>query len=498
MRNTVFTSFLLPFLGCGAPETKITRLTPDVTVAPEQIAFGEVVPGTVAEQTFHVVNAGRMTLEVSDLSLSDTTGVFAFEYEHPLDEEGNPADPISLAPSESVSVTATFTPEELIDYDTTLVVTSNDEEFPVLDVPLNGTGVIGPQPDIEIDIESIDFGDVVTGETATDYVLIKNIGDGPLNILQVRQEGSGAFAIITDPTGQEVNAGGTTSALITYSPDGGLSGHAGSITFLSDDPDEPEVTVNVSGGDGGPDATTYPNAIIMADDEVVPPERVELDGTRSNAGDHSEPNLRFAWSVVDKPAQSNALIEAETASIAYLDVDIAGSYIVQLIVTDADSGISSAPTRHTVNARPVEELYIALTWDKADTDLDLHVVPNAGLFWGAEDVSFCNPELDWDDRGVATFSGDVSEGFGPEAISITGMADTAYHIGVHYFEDNRGASVTASVTVYLNGEFHGTFTKDLNHNYFWKAGYVQIEDGEGSIVENDDIPYFSSTRECSE
>ena len=498
MRNTVFTSFLLAFIGCGAPETKITRLTPDVTVAPEQIAFGEVVPGSVAEETFHVVNAGRITLEISDLALSDTTGVFEFEYEHPLDDEGNPVDKIALEPSESISVTATFAPEEFVEYDTNLIVTSNDDESPIFEVPISGTGVIGPQPDIQIDIDSLDFGTVITGETATDYVLIKNVGDGPLNLLQLRQEGSGAFEIVTDPTGQEVAAGGSTSALITYSPDGGLSGHSGSLTFISDDPDEPEVTVDLAGGDGGPDATTYPNAIIEADGEVVPPARVELDGTRSNSGSHSETELIFAWSVVDKPAQSNAFIEADTASTAYLDVDIAGSYIVQLIVTDSNSGISSAPTRHTVNARPVEELYIALTWDKADTDLDLHVVPNAGVFWGAEDASFCNPELDWGERGLAVFSGDVSEGFGPEAVSITDMADTSYHIGVHYFEDNRGASVTATVTIYLNGEFQGTFTEDLNHNYFWKAGYIRIEEGEGSIVEHDDSPYFSSIRECSE
>ena len=58
--------------------------------------------------------------------------------------------------------------------------------------------------------------------------------------------------------------------------------------------------------------------------------------------------------------------------------------------------------------------------------------------------------------------------------------------------------MTATVTIYLNGEFHGTFTGVLNHNFFWKAGYIRIEEGEGSIVENDDSPYFSSIRECSE
>jgi len=498
MRNIAIKSFLLAFIGCSSPDTKITRLTPDVTVAPEQIAFGDVVPGFTIEQTFHVVNAGRTTLDVSSLSLSDTGQGFDFSYEAPLDDDGNAVDPIQLLRSESLAVTVSFAPDDLTEYGTNLIVESNDEDTPSLEVPLSGNGVIGPQPDIQIDIEQLDFGDVISGQTRTDYILIQNVGDGPLEMLNMRQSGSGAFEVVTDPTGQDIAAGGSTTALVNYSPDGGLSGHAATLTFVSNDPDEEQVSVELLGGDGGPEGTSYPTAIISADDEIIPPERVELDGTRSHYGSHEEADLIFAWSIFDQPFQSNATLTGDNASTAYLDVDIAGSYTVQLIVTDPESGISSAPTRHTVNARPVEELYIALTWDKAYTDLDLHVVPNAGVFWRGEDASFCNPELDWGDRGIAVFSGDVSTGFGPESVSITDMADTSYHVGVHYFEDNRGSSVTATVTIYLNGEFHGTFTEDLNHNYFWKAGYIRIEDGEGSIVEHDDPPYFSSIRECSE
>jgi hypothetical protein len=52
--------------------------------------------------------------------------------------------------------------------------------------------------------------------------------------------------------------------------------------------------------------------------------------------------------------------------------------------------------------------------------------------------------------------------------------------------------------VYLNGEPHETITTTLVHNYFWRAGYIGIEDGEGLFVPSGDSPYFSSTRECSE
>jgi hypothetical protein len=497
MRHSLFTLLVFASVGCGSPDTTITRLTPDITVAPEQIAFGEVVPSFTIDQTIHVVNSGRTTLEVSSLGLSDENQGFSIAYEFPVDDEGVPVDIIALERAESLAVTVSFTPEDFTEYSSILQVASNDEDTPTLEVLLSGAGVIGPEPDISIDVEQIDFGDVATGDISTEYLLVNNVGDAPLSMVNVQQGGSGAFAVVTDPTGQNIAPGGSATVLVNYSPDGGMSGHTGTITFVTDDPDEPEVSVELVGGDGGPDAS-YPVAMITGDGEVNPPARVSLDGSGSVSGDGNDDDLIFAWSIADKPFQSNATVDGDNASTAYVDIDIAGSYAVQLIVTDPATGMASAPSRHSINARPLEELYIALTWDKADTDLDLHVVPNGGMFWSDADVSFCNPELDWGDEGLAVFSGEVSDGYGPESVTITGMADTSYHIGVHYFEDNRGADVMATVTVYLNGEPYGTFTQELSHNYFWKAGYIRIEEGEGSIVESDEFPFFSSTRECSE
>jgi hypothetical protein len=497
MRQTLYTLLVFTAVGCSSPDTKITRLTPDVTVAPEQIAFGEVVPSFTIDQTIQVVNSGRSALELSSLWLSDDNQGFSITYEPPLDEDGVPLDIITLQRAESLAVTVSFAPEDFSEYSANLMVASNDEDTPTLEVPLTGTGVIGPEPDISLDVELVDFREVSTGETATEYLLVNNVGDAPLTMVNVLQSGSGAFSVVTDPTGQDIAPGGSATVLVAYSPDGGMSGHSGTLSFITNDPDEPEVSVALIGGDGGPDAT-YPIAVVTGDTDVNPPSRIPLDGTGSISGDGNDDDLIFAWSIADKPFQSNATVEGENASTTYVDIDIAGTYAVQLVVTDPATGMASAPTRHTITARPVEELYIALTWDKADTDLDLHVVPNGGMFWSDEDVSFCNPELDWGDEGLAVFSGEVSDGYGPESVTITGMADTSYHIGVHYFEDNRGASVHATVTVYLNGEAHGTFTQELNHNYFWKAGYIRIEDGDGSIVESDETPFFSSTRECSE
>ena len=47
---------------CGTPDTQITKLTPDLTVAPESIEFGDVVTTFEIERTVQLINAGRATL----------------------------------------------------------------------------------------------------------------------------------------------------------------------------------------------------------------------------------------------------------------------------------------------------------------------------------------------------------------------------------------------------------------------------------------------------
>ena len=480
--------FAACLIHCGPPDINITKLTPDVTVAPGEFDFGEVIPSFSSDKTVQLVNSGRTTLSVSAIALSEESDVFRLTVEPPQD-----GSEWTLEPGASLPISLAFAPADLVSYEASVVISSNDDDDPEFSIPVSGIGVIGPQPDIHIEVEAIDFGTIPSGDTATEYILVENKGDGPLSMLQTRQDGSGAFEVATNPVGSTIPAMSSATVLLVYTPDGVLSGHSGSVTFVSDDPDEPEVSIVLTGGDGGAD-TDYPVAEITAPSELNPPGTITLDGSASTAPDDGA--LTYAWSIIDAPSQSNAEIVEPTSATTPFDVDVAGLYTVQLTVTD-ELGITSAPAQHTVTARPVEELYIALTWDKGNSDLDLHVVPTGGVFWGDEDLSFCNTEVDWESRGTGTHSGDDDDGFGPETINIS-VADTAYHIGVHYFEDDGGADVEATVTVYLNGEPHETLTATLIHNYFWRVGYTAIEDGMGGFVPSDDVPFFSSNRECSE
>jgi len=487
MRASLLLLSTLGLVACATPDTQITKLTPDLAVAPSDLAFGDVVPSFSLERSVQVVNAGRALLEIGDVYLEDVDGGFTLVV---------PEVPRDLNPDESLSLDISFAPLDLSAYGTTLVIESNDEEEPSLRIELTGNGVIGPQPDIEISTESLDFGDVPPGSTDTQFIIVSNVGDGPLHILDLTQEGSGAFAVIASPVDQSIAADSEATVLVTYTPNELMSGHTGSLTLASDDPDEPEVTVDLLGGDGS--SYAYPVATIEGPAEVTPPTRLTLDGTGSTDPEDTEDEfeLTFAWSVSSRPDGSNAGFTDDDASVTELDIDLAGSYTVQLVVTDFN-GVPSAPASLNIEAVPVQELYIALSWDKPYSDVDLHVVPTGGAFFSSEDASFCNLAPDWGGDGTALYSGDVSEGYGPETVEISDLSETDYFIGVHYFEDDGGSIVTATITIHVDGEAHDFVEALMTHNDFWSVGYVRVLDGVGMFVESGARIEASTTRECN-
>ena len=243
MRTITTLLLVLTTIACGQPDTTITRLTPDLSVAPDTFDFGEVVRDFQVEKSVQIVNTGRATLEVAQITLSNENAGFAL-----VD-----AEPKDLGPHESITLTVEFSPTDLGSFGTSLVIESNDEEAPVAEFAITGAGVIGPQPDIEITVATIDFGDGATVgmPTSPEYVIVRNIGDGPLIISDTEQAGSGAFIVTASPTaGEEIAPNSESVVAVTYTPDGVLTGHQGELVVHSTDPDEPEIGITLLGGDG--------------------------------------------------------------------------------------------------------------------------------------------------------------------------------------------------------------------------------------------------------
>ena len=124
--------------------------------------------------------------------------------------------------------------------------------------------------------------------------------------------------------------------------------------FTVDLPGTYVISLTVSNGGGSDTATvtvstgnTAPVANAGANRTVSPGTLVTLNGSGSSDVD-GDP-LTYAWTIVNKPAGSNAVLLAPNSVTPVFTVDIAGSYDIRLIVNDGK--VNSTPSTVTITTQ---------------------------------------------------------------------------------------------------------------------------------------------------
>jgi hypothetical protein len=103
--------------------------------------------------------------------------------------------------------------------------------------------------DIDIDSTSIDFGDVlVSSDSEPETVTISNAGDYPLSIVSIEISGSDAADFSHDAAcdSSPILGGQECSFSLVFSPSSEGEKEV-SVVITSDDPDEPTITIALSG-----------------------------------------------------------------------------------------------------------------------------------------------------------------------------------------------------------------------------------------------------------
>lgn len=200
-----------------------------------------------------------------------------------------------------------------------------------------------------------------------------------------------------------------------------------------------------------------PVAVIAGPETASPLDVVLFDGSASYS--EQSPIVEWTWSVTSSPSGSHAELtpDASNPQQAVFRVDISGDYEVQLTVTD-ERGMSGSD-RWRFSAVPWQTVHVELTWDRDETDVDLHLVSETegGTFhtepfdcyyentnpdWGVPGVTVDDPAIDIDDV----------DGFGPENVSLNEPKDGyRYRVSAHYFDDRGLGSSTVTVRIYLSG-----------------------------------------------
>ncbi len=467
---------LLTASGCTSDQG-FTAQAPQLAVAPNLLQFAPAVAGEEAlTLELFVTNAGTgvRDLEAQLQVGGDDPEAFSVE----------PAT-VAVAAGESETVRVTFAPDEVRDHDARILVTSNDAdpERGIDAVGLTGTGRLPRLPDIDVDVVLVDFGDVSPGPHVEEdlFFNVRNVGEAPLVIDEQQQTGSAAF-VVNSLAGDTIGDGRSESVVVRYRPRTD-KGDSGLLRFLSNDPDEPAVEVELR-GNGGSDEQCYPVAKIDCPSgvEFRRPFALDLDGSDSEPVDDP---LSYRWEIVQRPPAANpdTLPVPADEAVTSVYVDAAGTWVFSLVVTaDSPFGpLDSIPARCEVEALPVDEMFVELNWSGPTADFDLHVAENeADFFTVPGDCSWCNPNPDWGVRGEPaddpTLGGDSASGGGPEFVSVPEPADGVYVVRVHAFDDGEDGRTTASVQVFLRGELAWEGQRVLSRNEVWDVGQVNWPD----------------------
>ncbi|MEZ4315994.1 MAG: PKD domain-containing protein [Myxococcota bacterium] len=295
------------------------------------------------------------------------------------------------------------------------------------------------------------------------------------------------------PSGSSASLSQAGTATPTFTPDvAGLYvaelavGNTANLWDLT--PDKVNITVTDV-------VVEEPVADAGADFGVLPLENVQLDGTGSYDPAGLTP-LTYQWTMVGKPSGSTASLNNTAAAQPTFFADLAGAYVFELTVMNANGVWDTTPDQVTVESIPIDGFYVEVSWDN-DNDLDLHVLNGTTPLWGDGDCNYCNMNPNWGGSGALdnpSLDADAIYGYGPETTTIDAPAAGTYEIAVHYYGLNGSSSCgsfsscpqsTATVRVYLGGILAHTFTRVMDDaGQVWTVGSISWPSGAVTAIDS--------------
>lgn len=351
----------------------------DIDVTPMSLDFGVPVPDSPTSKPVTIANRGAEPLRVDGIELAaGTDPVYSVLIEDEV------AFPVELGPNDSLTVQVTYDAPTPVIQTGTLLVHSSDPDESTVEVSLIGGDA--SLPDILVEPEMLDFGDVARLTCKSLPLDVRNVGSTDLTLTEMNVTVFGFGNDYTvSPQAFVVPPGASQNVTVEYCPS--LTGvQLGQIEIVSDDPDENPVIVSLI-GNGTP-----------------PP-------------------------------------------VAATDI------------------------------------HLRLTWDEAQTDLDLHLLRPSGVLYNpASDCFWNSTHPDWgvigDPLDDPYLDVDDTNGFGPENINQGNPETGDYKVVVHYYGlngtvvDNGPSNVT--LDIHLNGSPTPTasYTTTITHLQTWNVAWI--------------------------
>lgn len=482
------------------------------------IAFTRVPPVTDETrdknwQLTTVNNIGESPLTINDVVVVGND----FKVTFPANDDPNsdPATdsdqwPGTLGPDESFPVRVYFNPIDNEPSTADLIFFSNDPENSQYTVKLQGNS---GAPCIKLSQEDeINFGEGGIGFANNKTITVENCSptsDLTISSIEVTDDGGGVYAVKEGslptalPDGDAViPPDNTANFVLTYTPTD-LSVSNGLLNVQSDDPAKSDLNIPIVGKGTN---NVCPQAVAEARVKdtsryqqmirTIPLKNIELRGT--NSTDTNGTVASYEWTIISRPPNSTARLEpSNSSSEPTLFLDLAGTYVIELVVYD-EEGLASCSDDDSkqvvIQAVPDEDIHVQLVWDTptdADqtdgngTDLDLHYLhPQGNWNRGNYDIYWRNPTADWGASGPAddpSLDIDDRDGAGPENVNHNNPeSDLIYAVGVHYYADNGLGPSYATLRIFINGvqkyEYRDQYLAGAGQ--FWRAAGIKWPSGE--------------------
>ncbi|HEV7558461.1 MAG TPA: choice-of-anchor D domain-containing protein, partial [Kofleriaceae bacterium] len=265
----------------GGAEVAIagTGVQPLVSVTPPAHDFGDVRVGATSASLVSITNPGTDTLHVTAVTFPPAFSPMpALRF------------PVAVAPGSAMSFNIVFAPGHAA-YSSSIAVATDagPASFAV-----TGRGVA---PTLVASLDTLPFGPVAIGTTASLSVQLANTGDAPATVSTISVIGSPEFSIVPLSLPAVVPASGSMTVSVAFSPtDHGL--RSAKVVVASD---APAVSIAVAGTGSGARAVVAPGSLDLGAANVGSP-TASRGVTVSNTGDVG---LVISAIVVAGPAASD-------------------------------------------------------------------------------------------------------------------------------------------------------------------------------------------------
>ncbi|MEF3695053.1 MAG: choice-of-anchor D domain-containing protein [Candidatus Cloacimonadota bacterium] len=335
-------------------------LAPLISVNPTTIDFGSVNVGSTVTQDFTISNPGTETLSgqinyPGFLSIATATPgeLRTLQSSHLPVVRPGARDTLSysIPAGESRDYSLSFSPQDAMEFDSSVYITHN-AAAPVQEIEVSG---IGLQADLEIYGAPVDFV-LAFGESGTEFLELRNMGNLPLTYTASRAPGSEFFSINgSTSTSGSIPPGDMVMLRIDIYASGTVGSTIGGIDILSNDPDLPFTRILVTRYVYNPN---HPPIFSMPSYIYVPYNGSLPFYPSAYATDPDGDMLYFAV-VADGPVRyfMNRLIP---------DPDWYGETEIQITASDGEFEISRN-LRIIVNAPPVLDLPESFSFARNDS-----------------------------------------------------------------------------------------------------------------------------------